>query len=342
MSSPPNNPPNPKDTYTDIHPTYWVFKILPPALHPYGLLARWDRPIGWWLLLLPAWWGLAIANFIAVLYPSQTNITPMAVASDDYFYYAVMFFVGAIAMRGAGCTWNDITDRHLDASVERTRHRPLPSGQVTVKQAIVFMILQCLVGLAVLLTMPVYAMITTLASLVLIVIYPFMKRITHFPQFVLGLTFNWGIWVGYTAMGGTLAINDAKTGVVLLFYIGAIFWTLAYDTLYAFQDWQDDKTAGIKSTAIRFQHMPKIFIGGCYGAMIGLLTLALWIAGDGNNSTNPMAYIGIGGFALHAYTLVLNINIEDRATNLRMFKQNKLLGAVMVAIIIVATVPVEV
>ena len=330
---------NPQKSYTDIRPTYWIFKLLPPALHPYGLLARWDRPIGWWLVLLPAWWGLAIANLMAVLYPNDTTITPIASNANLYFQYGLLFLIGAIAMRGAGCTWNDITDRHLDASVERTRHRPLPSGQVTVKQALIFMILQCMVGLAVLLTMPVYAMITTLLSLGLVIIYPFMKRITDFPQLVLGLAFNWGVWVGYTTVGGTLSMDDEKTWIVLLFYLAGIFWTLAYDTIYAFQDFQDDIKAGIKSTAIRFQHMPKTFIGGCYAMMTALITGAFFIAGDGNNGVNSMVYIGLGGFALHAYTMVINIDITERANNLRMFQQNKLLGAVMVVIIIVASVP---
>ena len=335
-----DTPPNPEKTpYTDIRPTYWVFKILPPALHPYGLLARWDRPIGWWLLLLPTWWGLAIANLIAVLYQDETTITPIATASDTYLQYALLFFVGAIAMRGAGCTWNDITDRHLDASVERTRHRPLPSGQVTVKQAVIFMILQCMVGLVVLSTLPVYAMIIALASLGLVVIYPFMKRVTYFPQLVLGLTFNWGIWVGYTTMGGMVSIYDEKTIVVFIFYLAAIFWTLAYDTLYAFQDREDDIATGIKSTAIRFQHMPKTFVGGCYAVMVALIGVALWLVGDGHQAINSITYIGLGGFALHAYTVVLNIDIEDPVTNSRLFKQNQLLGVVIVAIIIIASVP---
>ena len=336
----PSDNPNPnKNPYTDIRPTYWLFKILPPALHPYGLLARWDRPIGWWLLLLPTWWGLAIANLIAVLYPDETSITPIAVDSDIYFQYGLLFWLGAIAMRGAGCTWNDITDRHLDASVERTRHRPLPSGQVSVKSAIIFMGAQCLVGLWVLSKLPFYAVVTTLLSLGLVVIYPFMKRVTHFPQLVLGLTFNWGIWVGYTTMGGTLSVGDEKTIIVLLFYMGAIFWTLAYDTLYAFQDMADDMETGIKSTAIRFQHNPKIFIGGCYAMMIALITTAFWIASKGTVAINSITYIGIGGFALHAYTMVLRIDTREPTTNLRMFQQNKLLGAVMLAIIIVASVP---
>ena len=324
---------NKKNKYTDIRPTYWLFKILPPVLHPYGLLARLDRPIGWWLLLLPTLWGMAIANLVAV-FNLDNNITPLSHGGADYIFYGVLFFIGSVAMRGAGCTWNDITDRHLDASVERTRHRPLPSGQVTVKQAVIFMGIQCIIGLAVLLTLPMYAIMTTLLSVGLIIIYPFMKRITHFPQLVLGLAFNWGIFVGYTTLGGTLSIGDSSTWVVLLIYSAAVFWTLAYDTIYAFQDIQDDLSAGIKSTAIRFMKTPKTFVGSCYGIMITLFATALFVI-----NANPMAYIGLGAFAIQAYLIVMRIDMNNPEINLRLFKQNKLSGLLILVLLFVAGSP---
>lgn len=323
----------PDNTFTDIRKNHWLFRILPDWLIPYGLMARWDRPIGWWLLWLPCLWGLSLG----VLNMSLSNTHGFHSDSmNTVLQYAFIFWIGAVAMRGAGCVWNDITDRHLDGSVERTRHRPLPSGLITVPKALIFMAIQMIVGLWVLSTFPLYAVYVTLSSVILIIIYPFMKRITYFPQVILGLAFNWGVWVGYTAMGYTLSIDDTITWVVVLVYGAGVFWTIAYDTIYALQDIKDDQQTGIKSTAIRFKNHPKTFVGGMYGSMIALLISALWLA-----HSNPMAYMGIGALALQFYSMVIHIDPTSQQGSLRLFKANKLSGILVVCILVIAGTPVE-
>src|SRR5579872_5490040 len=211
----------------------WVDTLAPLWSRPYLRLARFDRPIGSWLLLLPCWWSAAIASSLA----HDVSRLPVTVA---------LFFVGAFAMRGAGCTWNDITDRDLDAKVERTRSRPIPAGQVTVRQALVFLVAQALVGLVVLLQFNRFAVATGIASLLIVAIYPFMKRITWWPQIVLGLAFSWGALMGFAVTFGRI---DATA---LVLYAGSIAWVIGYDTIYAHQDAEDDALIGIKSTALLF------------------------------------------------------------------------------------------
>ena len=198
--------------FTDIDPQHWSLRYLPPWARPYGRLARWDRPIGIWLLMLPCWWSLALG------------------AAPDWGRLAgwmALFALGALAMRGAGCTWNDIVDRDLDAKVERTRSRPLPSGQVSLAAAAAFLVLQALVGLAVLLQFNRFAVATGIASLAIVAIYPFMKRITWWPQIVLGLAFSWGALMGWAAAFGRL------DWPALVLYAGSIAWVIGYDTIYA-------------------------------------------------------------------------------------------------------------
>ena len=215
----------------------WVDKTAPPWSRPYLRLARLDRPIGSWLLLLPCWWSCALAAIAAHNTPSVAQLA--------------LFFVGAFAMRGAGCTYNDIVDRDLDASVERTRSRPIPSGQVSVFSAGVCLVAQALIGLSVLLSFNVFTIGLGIASLVIVAVYPFMKRITYWPQIVLGLAFSWGALMGWAAVFARL---DAPA---LLLYAGSIAWVIGYDTIYAHQDREDDALIGIKSTALLFGERTK-------------------------------------------------------------------------------------
>ncbi|MGI9504645.1 MAG: UbiA family prenyltransferase, partial [Geminicoccaceae bacterium] len=190
----------------------WLDRYLPAWLRPYGVLARWDRPIGAWLLLWPCWWGLGLA-------PGWPSV-----------WLAIVFLIGAFAMRGAGCTINDMTDRDLDSKVERTRNRPLASGALAPLQALLFLGAQLLVGLAVLTQLNVNAALVALAAMPLVVAYPWMKRITWWPQLFLGITFKWGALVGWTAATGSLGWP------AVFLYVAGIFWTLGYDTIYAHQD----------------------------------------------------------------------------------------------------------
>ncbi len=206
-----------------------AFRLAPRSWRPYLQLARIDRPIGWWLLLLPCWWSSVLASVSQGLPPHGRDL--------------LLFLVGAIAMRGAGSTYNDLVDREIDAKVERTRGRPLPSGRVSVNAAKIFLAAQCLIGLAVLLSFNNFAIALGFSSLVFVAIYPFMKRFTSWPQAVLGAAFAWGGLMGWAAAFGSLALAP------VLLYFGAIFWTIGYDTIYALQDIEDDLLAGIGSTA---------------------------------------------------------------------------------------------
>src|SRR5437868_8214656 len=251
----------------------WVDSLAPAWARPYLRLARLDRPIGSWLLLMPCWWSVGLA---AVHARSQVNV-----------WHLLLFFIGAFAMRGAGCTWNDIVDRDLDSQVERTRSRPIPSGQVTVASAAAFLLLQALVGLAVLLQFNRFTIYVGFASLAVVAIYPFMKRITYWPQIVLGLAFSWGALMGWPA---TFARLDLPA---LLLYAGAISWVIGYDTIYAHQDREDDALIGIKSTALLFGQRTKPMLAIFYAAAAVLITIA------GMSAGGSMAFLfGLVAFAL--------------------------------------------
>ena len=232
----------------------WVDGIAPSWTRPYLRLARLDRPIGSWLLLIPCWWSVGLA---AVHAGTQVNV-----------WHLILFFLGAFAMRGAGCTWNDIVDRDLDAQVERTRSRPIPSGQVTIPAAGMFLVLQALVGLAVLLQFNSFTRYVGIASLAVVVIYPFMKRITYWPQIVLGLAFSWGALMGWPATFARLGLP------AFLLYAGSIAWVIGYDTIYAHQDRDDDALIGIRSTALLFGPHTKLLLLLFYGCAVILLALA--------------------------------------------------------------------
>src|SRR5271156_108146 len=251
----------------------WVDTRAPAWSRPYLRLARFDRPIGSWLLLMPCWWSAALATAVS------GDIGPLP-------RLVVLFFVGAFVMRGAGCTWNDITDRDLDALVERTRSRPIPAGQVSVPQATAFLVLQALVGLVVLLQFNRFAIWTGIASLVIVAVYPFMKRITWWPQIVLGLAFSWGALMGFAVTLGRL---DAAA---LALYAGSIAWVIGYDTIYAHQDAEDDALIGIKSTALLFGARTHQALIVFYGLAVVLIGAALARAG-----ARWPAWIGLAAFA---------------------------------------------
>ncbi|MTV16464.1 MULTISPECIES: 4-hydroxybenzoate octaprenyltransferase [Bradyrhizobium] len=292
----------------------WVDTHAPVWTRPYLRLARYDRPIGSWLLLMPCWWSAALAAGVA----HDVRSLPLVV---------LLFFVGAFVMRGAGCTWNDITDRDLDAKVERTRSRPIPAGQVTVTQAVVFMVLQALIGLLVLLQFNRFAVMTGIASLLIVAIYPFMKRITWWPQVVLGLAFSYGALMGFAV---TLARIDLAA---IALYAGSIAWVIAYDTIYAHQDAEDDALIGVKSTARLFGARTHRALVIFYGLAVVLIGVAFALAG----SRWP-AWIGLAAFAVHLAWQVRRLDISDGALCLRIFKSNRDAGFILFASLVVDAV----
>jgi 4-hydroxybenzoate polyprenyltransferase len=285
----------------------WVDTRAPSWSRPYLRLSRLDRPIGSWLLLMPCWWSAALAAGIA------HDLTPLPLN-------IALFFVGAFVMRGAGCTWNDITDRDLDAMVERTRSRPIPAGRVSVKQAVVFLAVQALIGLAVLLQFNRFAVLTGIASLVIVAVYPFMKRITWWPQIVLGLAFSWGALMGFAATFGRIDLT------ALVLYAGSIAWVIGYDTIYAHQDAEDDALIGIKSTARLFGARTHQALMVFYGLAVVLIGVALVLAG----ASYP-AWIGLAAFAVHLCWQISRLEIGDPALCLRIFKSNRDAGLLLFA-----------
>ena len=291
--------------FTDIDQTHWTLRYLPPWARPYGRLARWDRPIGIWLLLFPCWWSLALA------------------AAPDWGRLAglmALFALGAIAMRGAGCTWNDIVDRKVDAGVERTRGRPLPSGELKLHHALIWMALQGAVGAAVLFKLNKFAGGVALLSLVLVGIYPAMKRFTWWPQFVLGLAFNWGALVGYASVTGTLS------WATVALYAGGVAWTLVYDTIYAMQDQRDDAIVGVRSTARRFAAAPRRWL-----SLFAVLALVAWALAGLLAGLGPGYFIVLAAIALHLAWQILGLKPGDPADCLMRFKANAGLGLLLTA-----------
>jgi 4-hydroxybenzoate polyprenyltransferase len=285
----------------------WVDTYAPLWSRPYLRLSRLDRPIGSWLLLMPCWWSAALAAGIAY----DISRLPLIL---------LLFLIGAFVMRGAGCTWNDITDRDLDALVERTRSRPIPAGQVSVPQAAAFLVLQALIGLMVLLQFNRFAIGCGIASLVIVAVYPFMKRITWWPQIVLGLAFSWGALMGFAVTFGRI---DATA---LVLYAGSIAWVIGYDTIYAHQDTEDDALIGIKSTALLFGARTKPALVVFYGLAVALIGVALTLAGAG-----WMAWIGLLAFAAHLAWQIERLEIGDPALCLRIFKSNRDAGLLLFA-----------
>ncbi|MGB5560624.1 MAG: 4-hydroxybenzoate octaprenyltransferase [Paracoccaceae bacterium] len=313
------NTPETEGQVSDAVTGNWVDRFAPVWSRPYLRLSRADRPIGTWLLLLPCWWGALLAS-----------------ASQGAFglreaWLLVGCGIGAWLMRGAGCTWNDITDRNFDAQVARTRSRPIPSGQVSVRQAGVWLALQALVAFAILLTFHITAIMLGAASLVLVVIYPFAKRFTWWPQVFLGLAFNWGALLAWAAVTGSLDWPPVAL------YLSGIAWTLFYDTIYAHQDKEDDALIGVKSTARLFGTATYRWLRWFLVAAVLLMTLAILLALL--PAANPLALaVALGGpwaFGWHLAWQIRTLDIDDPAVCMRVFRSNRnagLLPALFVAI----------
>ncbi len=323
----------------------WVDRHAPEGLKPWLKLGRFDRPIGIWLLLLPGWQGIALAL-------GQYRKTP-----DLYDAWLVVgFAIGACLMRAAGCAFNDIVDRDIDAQVARTAQRPIPSGRIGVRQAWAFVIGCSLISLLILLTLNLTAILLGVGSLALVAAYPFMKRITWWPQAWLGLTFNWGALMGFAAAFSIVARTQWVNGVgqlgypgidvyktvglgdilpALLLYLGGVFWTLGYDTLYALQDIEDDAMVGVKSSARR--------LGSNVQSGVGLFyTLAVICAGlaGGTADLGPLFWIGLTAYALHLAWQTRRVRGDDGALALRLFRSNREAGfALLTAIILGAVWP---
>ncbi|MBL8569196.1 MAG: 4-hydroxybenzoate octaprenyltransferase [Phreatobacter sp.] len=292
----------------------WVDSWAPPGWRPYLRLARADRPIGFWLLVLPCWWSSALAA-IAMGKPLPN------------LWHIALFAIGAVAMRGAGCTYNDLVDRDIDAMVERTRSRPLPAGQVTAGQAKLFLVAQVVVGALVLLALAdPFAWMVGIASLAIVAIYPFMKRITSWPQSVLGLAFSWGALMGWAAAFGRL---DPPA---LLLYAGSILWVIGYDTIYAHQDREDDAIVGVRSTALLFGERTRPILAAFYAGATLLFAMALWSLG-----APVVAYVGLAAFAAHLVWQVGRLDIADPDLCLRLFKSNQYAGLILFAGLVAAS-----
>jgi 4-hydroxybenzoate polyprenyltransferase len=285
----------------------WVDRVAPSWTRPYLRLARADRPIGTWLLLLPCWWSTALA----------------AIANGDRvpdLRLLVLFAIGAIVMRGAGCTWNDILDRDLDAQVERTRSRPIPSGQVSVSAAFAFLAALSLIGLAVLVQMNRFTIATGIASLAIVAIYPLAKRVTNWPQSVLGLAFSWGALMGWAAVFARL---DPPA---LVLYAGAILWVIGYDTIYAHQDRDDDAIVGVRSTARLFGAKTKPVLFIFFAGAVVLIGIAGMLAG-----ARWIFMLGLLAFAAHLAWQVRRLDIDDPDLCLKLFRSNRDAGLILFA-----------
>jgi 4-hydroxybenzoate polyprenyltransferase len=291
----------------DAVPRNWV-EAAPARLRPYLRLMRLDRPIGTWLLYWPSVFGLVLG----------------AIASERGFsdwrdlWLLILFGIGAMVMRGAGCTLNDIIDRDIDAKVARTRGRPIPSGAVSVKAAVIFLAALCAVGLLILLQLNWFSVWLGAASLLLVVAYPFMKRITWWPQAWLGLTFNWGALLGFAAQTGRIDLGDA------MLYAGLIFWTLGYDTIYALQDKEDDALIGVKSTALLFGTKAWDWILGFYAVAFTLILTAGFTEQAGWPFIVLMLVAGV-----HLLWQVHRLKIDDAALCLKLFRSNRETGALI-------------
>ena len=294
------------DVLADARPLNWVDRYAPQLLKPWLRLMRADRPIGAWLLLWPCWWSVALA----------------ARASEEFIdpFLLILFAIGAFAMRSAGCIYNDILDRDIDAKVARTKNRPLASGQISLFGAILCAFALCLVGLAVLLQFNAFAVALGFGSLGIVLIYPLMKRVTFWPQAVLGLAFSWGALMGWAASFGDLAIAP------LFLYAASVAWTIGYDIIYSHQDKEDDAVIGLKSTALRFGEATRWWLCAFYGLALGGLAFAGWLVNAGF-----WFYCGMIVAAGHLCWQVATLDIDDPQNCLQRFRSNNLFGAIIFA-----------
>lgn len=298
----------------------WVYRFLPRALWPYAQLARWDRPIGWQLLMWPCFWSAALA--------ANADAAPDGGFSLELkLAHLFLFFIGSVAMRGAGCTYNDLVDHKIDSEVARTRSRPLPSGRATRLQAKIFILLQALVGLIVLLQFNTFTILLGFASLLVVVIYPFAKRFTDWPQFFLGLAFSWGALMGWAGVFASLSWAP------IWLYLAAIAWTVGYDTIYAHQDKEDDALVGVRSTARLFAENTKAWLSGIYGLALVFLLFAFMAA-----HVSVLGYIGLFIAALMFAWQILILDIDNPDHCMRLFKFNGRVGGVIFLSLVVSLV----
>ena len=293
-------------TASDIPVESWIDRFAPGSSRPYLRLARADRPIGTWLLVFPCWWSISLAS------PAWPDL-----------WLIGLFGIGALVMRGAGCTINDIVDREFDGRVARTAGRPIPSGAVSLFQAVAFLGLQLLIGLLVLLQFNTFAVLLGISSLALVVTYPFMKRITYWPQAMLGLTFNWGALLGWAAVRGDIGMP------ALMLYAAGFFWTLGYDTIYAHQDKEDDLLVGIKSSALRLAGNTRPWLFVFYGATAALMGAAGYLA--------DLAWPFHAGLALaagHMAWQAATVDTGDPKDCLAKFKSNRFIGWVVLGAVV--------
>ncbi|HHL21832.1 MAG TPA: 4-hydroxybenzoate octaprenyltransferase [Aliiroseovarius sp.] len=311
---PERNHPGATGQVADAAPGNWVDHWAPAPSRPYLRLSRADRPIGTWLLLIPCWWGLLLAM------AADGRMGLM----DLWIFLACA--LGAFLMRGAGCTWNDITDCDIDAQVARTASRPIPSGQVSVKQALAWLALQALIAFAILLTFNAAAIVLGIAALVPVAIYPFAKRFTWWPQVFLGIAFNWGALLAWTAHAGRLEAP------AIALYLAGIAWTLFYDTIYAHQDTEDDALIGVKSTARLFGANSRTWLRGFLVAAVLLMALAvvLALAPGGNPLMLVVALGGVWFFGWHLAWQLRQLDIDDPQNCLRLFRSNRDAGLIPV------------
>jgi len=291
---------------SDIREGDWVDRLLPAGWRPYARLARLDRPIGTWLLYLPCLWGLAL------------GWQATGAEAGEMLRLVVLFGIGAVVMRGAGCTVNDLLDRDLDRRVARTATRPIASGAISPRRALVFLAAQLAVGLAVLLQLDPFAWVLGVAVLALVFTYPLAKRVTDWPQAVLGLTFNWGALLGYAAVTGSLATPAA------IAYAAGFFWTLGYDTVYAHQDKEDDAVVGVRSSALALGERTGPALVAFYAVTVALLAAAAWAAGLG-----AWAYAGLVALAAHFAWQIRTVDIDDPKRCLTIFRSNRDAGLIV-------------
>ncbi|PDS77773.1 4-hydroxybenzoate octaprenyltransferase [Rhizobium sp. L43] len=298
------------DRVSDAPSNNWVYRILPPWLWPYAQLARWDRPIGWQLLMWPCFWSATLAANAAIdqgLYSGSLLVS-----------HLLLYFIGAVAMRGAGCTYNDLVDHEIDMEVARTRSRPLPSGRVTRARAKIFIGLQALVGLFVLLQFNWLTVFLGLLSLAIVAFYPYAKRFTDWPQFYLGLAFSWGALMGWAGILGELSF------AAILLYAASIAWTIGYDTIYAHQDKEDDELIGVRSTARLFGDRTRLWLIGLYGLTLVLMFMAFALAG-----ANLIAFLALLGAAGMFAWQIVRLDINDADECLALFKSNNRVGLII-------------
>ncbi|MGM5053791.1 4-hydroxybenzoate octaprenyltransferase [Rhizobium sp. 814_E9_N1_1] len=298
------------DRVSDAPSDNWVYRILPPWLWPYAQLARWDRPIGWQLLMWPCFWSATLAANAAIgegIYSGSLLVS-----------HLFLYFIGAVAMRGAGCTYNDLVDHEIDMEVARTRSRPLPSGRVTRRRAKIFIGSQALVGLFVLLQFNWLNVFLGVLSLGIVAFYPFAKRFTDWPQFYLGLAFSWGALMGWAGIFGGLSF------AAILLYAASVAWTIGYDTIYAHQDKEDDELIGVRSTARLFGDRTRQWLIGLYGLTLVLMFIAFALAG-----ANLIAFLGLLGAAGMFAWQIVRLDIDDADQCLALFKSNNRVGLII-------------